>query len=89
MGEGQCAPMKERTRAVGVCPGVLVVARGEWLVTQSGEGLSLARPHAQVVPMRRGVSVRLADRVVVAKMPRDNITLVEQRTRGAAVCEQT
>jgi len=86
MGEGQWAPMKERTRAVGACPGVLVVAREEWLVTQSREGLALAGPHAQVLWTRRGVSSRLADRVIVARMPRDNITLAEPRTRGAAAC---
>jgi hypothetical protein len=38
---------------------------------------------------RRGVTARLADRVVVALMPMDNITSVEQRTRGAALCSTT
>ena len=35
---------------------------------------------------RRRIATRLADRVVVARMPRDNKTLAEQRTRGAAAC---
>jgi len=35
---------------------------------------------------RLRVAARLADRVVVATMPRDNRTLAEQRTRGAARC---
>ena len=55
-------------------------------MTESREGLAFARPQAQVEEIRRGVSVRLADRVVVATMLRDNITLAEQRTRGAAAC---
>ena len=38
---------------------------------------------------RPEVIARLADRVVVAKMPRDSITLAEQRTRGAATCSTT
>jgi len=38
---------------------------------------------------RRGVMARLADRVVVAMMPMDNITSAEQRTRGAALCATT
>jgi hypothetical protein len=74
--------MKKRTGAVGACPGVLVMARGEWLVTQSKEGLALARPHVQVVKTRRGVGLRLTDWVVVAEMPRDNITLAEQGPVG-------
>ena len=32
------------------------------------------------------MAARLADRVVVAMMPRDNITLAERRTRGVAAC---
>jgi hypothetical protein len=38
---------------------------------------------------RPEVIARLADRVVVAKRPRDSITLAEQRTRGAAACSMT
>jgi hypothetical protein len=36
---------------------------------------------------RRREATRLADGVVVAMMPRDNITREEQRTRGAAACQ--
>ena len=35
---------------------------------------------------RHREAMRLADRVVVAEMPRDSTTLAEQRTRGAAAC---
>jgi len=42
---------------------------------------SLHKPQA-----RQREATRLADRVVVVKRPRDNITLAEQRTRGAAAC---
>ncbi len=40
---------RQRTRAVDGCPGVWVVARGEWSTAQSREGLALMRPHTQVV----------------------------------------
>ncbi len=54
-------------------------------MTQSGEGLIVVEPvHKCAEATRREVAVRLADRVVVAMMPRDNTTLAEQRTRGVA-----
>ena len=37
---------------------------------------------------RSGVRVKLTDRVVVAKRPRDNITPAERRTRGVAMCSE-
>jgi hypothetical protein len=38
--------------------------------------------HKPEVPVRREVTARLADRVVVAMRPRDNTTRVERRARG-------
>jgi hypothetical protein len=51
--------------------------------------VSASRGPSHKLRARRWVMARLADRVVVAMMPMDNITSAEQRTRGAALCAMT
>jgi len=48
--------------------------------------VSLPQGRSHKPKARREVAARLADRVVVARMPRDSITPAEQRTRGVAAC---
>ena len=86
MGEGQWTPPKKRASAGGVCSGAWVVAPGEWLMTQSREGLTVVRPEAQA---QRGEAE--GDRETggsgrSSEEARDSTTLAEQRTRGTAVC---
>ena len=76
---------KQRASAVDACPGTWVVASEEWLVTQSGEGLVVARPAAQAASKARGGdetggSGRSSDDAVGQHNPG------EQRTRGVATC---
>jgi hypothetical protein len=57
------------------------------MVGDRKQGRSRGRQGSVHKPMaRHREAVRLADRVVVALMPRDSTTLAEQRTRGAAAC---
>jgi hypothetical protein len=57
------------------------------MVDDSKQGRSPRREASDTSqPARPEVTMRLTDRVVVAMTPRDNITLAEQRTRGAAAC---
>ncbi len=77
---------RQRTNAVVICSGAWVVAPREWSMTENREDLGTVKTRSTSREVRRREMPRLADRVVVAKMPRDNITLVEQRTRGAAAC---
>jgi hypothetical protein len=77
---------RQRTNAVVVCSGVWVVAPREWSVTENREGLGIAKTRSPSREARPREMPRLADRVVVAEMPRDSTTLAEQRSRGAAAC---
>ncbi len=57
------------------------------MVGDRKQGRSHGREGSMHKPQARHREVmRLTDRVVVAKMPRDSTTLAEQRTRGAAAC---
>jgi hypothetical protein len=88
-GEGQWASMK----ATGQCSRRLLRRMGGGtmrMVDDPKQGRSRERKATDASrEARSGVFARLADRVVVAMMPRDNITLAEQRTRGAAACLMT
>ncbi len=88
-GEGQWAPMLE----TGVCSWRLlrrIDGGTEGMICDPKQGKSLAcEARGSSLQARPRVDQRLADRVVVAMMPRDNITLAEQRTRGAAMCLST
>jgi hypothetical protein len=88
-GEGQWTPAK----ATGQCSQCLLRRIGggtEGMVSDPKQGRSHEREtRGTSREARPRVNVRLADRVVVAEMPRDNITLAEQRTRGAAMCSTT
>ena len=65
----------------GPTQSVFAPAHGWW---HQGNG---QRPKAGKVSVRKDrMAARLADQVVVAMMPRDNITLAEPRTCGAAAC---
>jgi len=83
-GEGQWASMKE----TGQCSRRLLRRIGggtEGMVSDPKQGRSRDREaRGTRRESRSRVITRLADRVVVAMMPRDSITLAEQRTRGAA-----
>jgi hypothetical protein len=71
---------------------IVAPAYGWWHQTNDGclkvgkVSWSQGRSHKPNITARREVIARLADRVVVAMMPSDNITLAEQRTRGVAAC---
>lgn len=86
MGEGQRAPMK----VTGQGSRRLLRRMGggtKGLVDDPKQGRSRRREaRGTSREARLRVAARLADRVVVATMPRDNTTLAEQRTRGAARC---
>jgi hypothetical protein len=88
-GEGQWMPMtvtgessRRLLRRIG--------GGTEGLISGPKQGKSHAREaRGTSWQARRRVSVRLTDRVVVAMMLRDNTTLAERRTRGAAMCLRT
>lgn len=88
-GEGQWASMK----VTGLCNRRLLRRMGggtEGMISVPKQGGSHPREaRGTSWQARPRVSVRPADRVVVALMPRDNRTLAEQRTRGAAMCSRT
>jgi hypothetical protein len=88
-GEGQWTPMI----VTGVCSWRLlrrIDGGTEGMICDPKQGRSLAREaQGTSLQARPRVDQRLADRVVVAMMLRDNITLAEQRTRGAAMCLRT
>ena len=76
---------KHRARAVDACSGTWVVASEEWSVTQSREGLVVARPVVQAASKARGGdetggSGRSSDDTEGQHNPG------EQRTRGVATC---
>jgi len=89
MGEGQWA----LTKVTGQCSRRLLrrMGGGTWrMVDDSKQGRSRrceARGTSREARLR--VTARLADRVVVAMMPRDSRTLAEQRARGAAMRSMT
>jgi hypothetical protein len=79
-----------RAKAMDTCSPDLLRRIGggtKRMVDDSKQGRSLRREASEPSkPARSEVTMRLTDRVVVAMTSRDNITLAEQRTRGAAVC---
>jgi hypothetical protein len=89
MGEGQWAP----TKVTGQGSRHLLRRMGggtKGMVDDPKQGRSRDREASDTSrEVRSKVTARLADRVVVARIPRDNTTLVEQRTRGAAACSTT
>jgi hypothetical protein len=86
MGEGQWTLLKQRARAGGVCSGAWVVAPAEWSVTQSREGLKVARPDAQARERKAHGDFETGGSGRSSDDARDNKTLAEQRTRGTAAC---
>ena len=86
MGEGQWDP----TKANGPVQSEPAPAYRWWHQGNDrrpkAEKASVAEGLAHKPKARRQVPPRLADQVVVAMMPRDSITLAEQRTCGMAVC---
>jgi hypothetical protein len=88
-GEGQWTPVKV-TGQGNRCLLRRIGGGTEGMVSDSKQGRSHAREaRGTSREVRPRESVRLTDRVVVAERPRDNITLAEQRTRGAAMCSTT
>jgi hypothetical protein len=86
MGEGQWIATKATDQCSRGRSGGWVVAPREWSVTENREGLGIAKTRSPSREARPREMPRLADRVVVAEMPRDSTPLAEQRSRGAAAC---
>jgi hypothetical protein len=88
MGEGQrCRPSSGQKRSE-LAPAYRRWHQGNGCRLKAGKVSSLQSPRHKSGTTRSSVVARLADRVVVAMMPRDNTTLAEQRTRGVVACEQ-